>query len=656
MSDRAKFLFAVHNHQPVGNFLSVFEQACADCYRPFLREALKHPGFRFAAHYSGPLLEYMKDRDGESWEILRTLVKRRQVELLGGGFYEPILSVIPERDRLGQLALMSDFLEEHFGVRPRGIWLTERVWEPDLPRTLSKAGVVYTFLDEEHFHYAGVRDIHAYYITEDEGRTVRLFPIDKKLRYLVPFHEVDDVEAYLGRVAALDGLAVLGDDGEKFGLWPGTKSWVYDQGWLDRFLRVLETGPVRMLTPTEALEDRPPAGRVYLPPASYEEMMEWVLEPEAAATFKALKDSLPSDARRFLRGGFFREFLLKYPEANHLQKRMLMVSAEIEASGAAGARRELYRGEGNDPLWHGVFGGLYLPHLRESAYEHLLKAERGVPAELGWRMFDFDADGRDEAFARGEAFGLLVKPDSGGSLTEIDHYPSARNLTDVLSRRPEAYHIRSSGGAPAASGKSIHDLEKRLPEGADELFHYDTVPRYSALDHFFPPGMGPADGTANELMIRRDSAFRPYAAEIDGSILRLRSRVGLSPGRTSLALDVVKEIEISGRNVVVAYRIINSSNERVSFVFGSEWNVYQTPEEIVLDGPGVTFVSGRLVLAGTPGFEMSSHSLQTVSQSERGYDIIHQGYCLLWTRTIELAAGEDISLGFRLGERRDAGS
>jgi 4-alpha-glucanotransferase len=152
MSDGSKFLLAVHNHQPVGNFLSVFEQAFADCYLPCLRNVHKHPRFKFAAHYSGPLLEYMRDREGEAWDILRSLVKRGQVELLGGGFYEPILSVIPERDRLGQLGLMNDFLEEHFGVRPKGIWLAERVWEPDLPRTLSKAGVEYTFLDEEHFH------------------------------------------------------------------------------------------------------------------------------------------------------------------------------------------------------------------------------------------------------------------------------------------------------------------------------------------------------------------------------------------------------------------------------------------------------------------------------------------------------------------------
>ena len=100
MADRPlRFLLAVHNHQPVGNFESVFARGFEVCYRPFLRAVRTRPSFRFAAHYSGPLLEYMRRRERECWDILTELVRRGQIELLGGGFYEPILAVIPERDR-----------------------------------------------------------------------------------------------------------------------------------------------------------------------------------------------------------------------------------------------------------------------------------------------------------------------------------------------------------------------------------------------------------------------------------------------------------------------------------------------------------------------------------------------------------------------------
>ena len=239
MSDRLTLLLAVHNHQPVGNFVSVFERAFRDCYLPFFRLLERHPRIKLSVHFSGPLWEAMKATEQSAFELISGLAGRGQIELLGGGFYEPILAVIPEADRQGQIRMMGDFLEESFGRRPRGLWLTERVWEPHLAKTLAAAGIEYTLLDEEHFRYAGAENIHCVYVTEDEGRPLRLFPIDKKLRYLVPFRPVEETAAYLEEIRRQGGLAILGDDGEKFGMWPGTKAWVYDEGWLERFFAYL---------------------------------------------------------------------------------------------------------------------------------------------------------------------------------------------------------------------------------------------------------------------------------------------------------------------------------------------------------------------------------------------------------------------------------
>ncbi len=686
MNDPLVFLLAVHNHQPVGNFVSVFERAFEDCYRPFLRELRKHPDIKFAAHYSGPLLEYMRDKEGECWEGLKEMVARGQVELLGGGFYEPILSVIPEEDRLGQLGLMSRFLEANFETRPRGIWLTERVWEPSLPRTLAQAGIEYTLLDEEHFHYAGVRDIHSYYITEDQGYPLKLFPIDKKLRYLIPFHAAADIETYLREIEAKNGLAILGDDGEKFGLWPGTKAWVYGEGWLVRFLDFLKEKNIRTCTYAEILETRPPAGRVYLPPASYEEMMEWVLEPRAAAVFKELKTANPPAARRYLRGGFFREFFLKYPESNLLNKRMILVSRQVNRTSDEEAKRELYKGQCNDATWHGVFGGIYFPHLREAAYEHLLKAERMIPAESGWRNLDYDQDGRDEMLFRNSTFGLIVKPAFGGSLVEIDHYPSFRNLSDVLSRRQESYHTPQRPGAE--QGKSIHELVRELPPGSERLFRYDRSPRFCALDHFFPPDQGagqcswegrqgrrdfpagplegnpiegfPSKSDPPDLSAEKfengdyeewgDFADRPYAPETQGTILRMgrEGRVGIGP--ESLLVRVQKEIEVEDRDLILRYRIKNLGDRPARLCFASEWNFYQRPEEIALDPGRIRLCGGRLRFEIFPRQDLWSFPLRTLSQSEKGYDIIHQGFCLLPSWNFTLGGKEEFVIRILLGD------
>ena len=625
------FLFAVHNHQPVGNFPEIFKAAFKDCYRPLLESLAGHPGFRFALHFSGPLWEFMEKRERACWDLVRELSGRGQVELLSGGFYEPVLSIIPEEDRIGQILMMNDFLSENFGQRPRGLWLTERVWEPDLPRTLAAAAIEFTLLDEEHFRYAGVRNLATTYITESEGRSLRVFPIDKTLRYDVPFHSLEDVEAYLGTIREAGGTAILGDDGEKFGVWPGTHKLVYEDGWLERFLDFIEEKKIRMMSFAEYLDSHPPSGRVYLPPASYEEMMEWVLEPDEQAAFRKLKEGAGPEARRFLRGGFFRDFCRKYKEANHLHKRMLMVSREVRAAGGpAAGLRQLYRGQCNDPYWHGVFGGLYLPHLREAAYSHLLDAEKTTPDPSGWKVLDYDCDGRDELAFRDPIFGLLAKPSAGGTLVEIDYRPRSRNLSDVLSRRPEAYHRAAEpAGNGSGSGKSIHELDKKLPPETAELMRYDWYPRSSLIDHFFRPGTTPEDFRRIDFGEQGDFVDGEYSFEASGRTLRLERRGAVWAGKERIPLAVRKTVACSDSAVRVDIEVENLSGKPLDVTYGSEWNLLAFPHEIELLGAnGAALYGGDLQFEPAGANEVWAFALRTLSQSEEGFDIIHQGYCL----------------------------
>ncbi|MDH4198013.1 MAG: DUF1926 domain-containing protein [Candidatus Aminicenantes bacterium] len=650
MSD-LRFLFAVHNHQPVGNFADVFERAFRDCYRPFLETVAKHPGFRFTAHFSGPLWEHMREREKASFKLVEVLVGRGQVELLSGGFYEPILAVIPEEDRVGQIRMMNDFLSANFGRTPRGLWLTERVWEPHLPKSLAQAGISYTLLDEEHFHYAGVGDLHTTYVTEEEGAALRVFPIDKKLRYLIPFRSLPEVGAYFEEIRAAGGTAILGDDGEKFGLWPGTRSWVYEQGWLESFLRWLDESGVRTMTCGEFFDETPPAGQVYLPPASYEEMMEWVLEPADQARLHQLKEKTPPEDRRFLRGGFFRDFFRKYPEANHLHKRMVFVSREVarHAPGDQAARRSLYRAQGNDPYWHGVFGGLYLPHLREAAYTNLLEAEKRTPASGSWREVDYDADGRVEYVRRDSKFGLWVKPAAGGALVEVDHLPSSRNLTDVLSRRPEAYHQERSetGGA---EGKSIHELGKKLPPEARDLMRYDWHPRYSALDHFFNPETRAEDVARLEYGEQGDFIDQPYRAEVNGDILLLMRTGGVWVDGERRPVTIRKTIQPAGPCLHVRVEIRNEHPEPFEIAFGAEWNLLAFPHETDIRPKEAVLLDGRLVFRAA-GATLWHFPLRTLSQSEEGFDIIEQGVCLIPVWTKRISGGQTIGFDVELKDQ-----
>jgi alpha-amylase len=137
MAPRISLALAIHNHQPVGNFGWVFAEVFEQAYLPMLEALERHPDVSLSLHYTGPLLEWLRMERPAFIARLAALVDRGQVEILGGGYYEPVLASLPERDRIGQLRRMADELEGLFGRRPAGAWVAERVWEPDMPTSLA---------------------------------------------------------------------------------------------------------------------------------------------------------------------------------------------------------------------------------------------------------------------------------------------------------------------------------------------------------------------------------------------------------------------------------------------------------------------------------------------------------------------------------------
>src|ERR1019366_3818956 len=438
--------------------------------------------------------------------------------------YEPILITIPLEDQIEQIRRLSGFIEKQFGKRPAGAWLAERVWEPQLPWALAEAGMEYTLVDDSHFLAAGreMPELYGYYIAEERGRTVKVIPGLQRLRYLLPFGSVDDSIAFLHGAAAEHpgGMASTGDDMEKFGGWPHTWEHCYRDGWLDNFFAALEANQdwLEVIPPGEALAARAPLGRVDLPTASYTEMMEWVLPTPVRQRFHALQEEFAArpDVQRFLRGGFWRGFFSKYAEANLLHKKMLRVSSKLRsrsrkgAKGAANRARavtHLLRAQCNDAYWHGIFGGLYAPHLRAALWRELIAAETLAHAarhsaakyQAADRL-DFDADGMEEIEVTSPKFAALIKPSGGGTLEVLDFRPSAVTLINSLQRRVEACHAHL-GDAAQAAGRvaSIHDQTLSKEAGLEHRLRYDRWPRHAFRLLLFPTGKTHADYEALRL-------------------------------------------------------------------------------------------------------------------------------------------------------------
>ncbi len=100
---KVAFLFCVHHHQPVGNFLHILENAYEKAYLPFIEVLKQYPFMKISIHYTGALWDFFKDHHPEFLETLRKLVKKGQLEMMTGGHYEPILAVIPDADKVGQI-------------------------------------------------------------------------------------------------------------------------------------------------------------------------------------------------------------------------------------------------------------------------------------------------------------------------------------------------------------------------------------------------------------------------------------------------------------------------------------------------------------------------------------------------------------------------
>jgi alpha-amylase len=618
-----QFLFGLHVHQPVGNFARVFAQHVDDVYLPFLRALAERDAFPIALHVSGPLIEWLRAHDRRYLDLVGRLVADGRVELLLAGCYEPILAALPREDRVEQIGWMRELLRETLGEPGSALWLTERVWEPDLAEDLAAAGVESVLVDDRHLLVSGFpRDrLHAPYRTESGGRALWVLPIDERLRYLIPFRPPGEAAAYLRTLRERGhALAVLADDGEKFGGWPGTRAWVYDDGWLRAFLDTLDAlradGTLVLATPARVVRTVPSGGLAYLPTASYREMEGWALWPEAARRLRAIEREFgeprmdgPDGA--LVRGTHWRNFLARYPESNRMHKKMVRLSRRARAAGdLPAARRAVGRAQCNDAYWHGVFGGLYLPHLRAAVWRELARAEAALRAgePLRWEVTDFDEDGHDELWIHSAAFSAVVSPRRGGAIEEYTRFAAGVNHADVLTRRLEAYHevaAPAPAGADAAGGTpSIHDLERGL--SVPELPPVDAVPRALFQDRLVSADTSEAVFATGRATILASWAAATLACRAEGDARELR-----------VTLEPADDPGAFGK----CYVFVPDGLAAVDF----RWRPPAGPALFTTE----ISHQGMPAARAQPDAAAWRYPVETVAKSERGFERVAQGEALV---------------------------
>jgi hypothetical protein len=493
---KTDLLFGIHCHQPVDNFDKVIYEIIKKSYKPFFQTLKQYPQFKCSVHFSGWLFQFIKDKEPELFSLIKELSP--QIEFFTGGFYEPILASIPSCDRISQINMLSNFIEENFNQKPKGLWLTERIWDDSIIDDLKKCAIDYVIVDDYHLIASGFNKskLNGYFLTEDSNNKIALFPINKDLRYIIPFASIENSMNKLRDFANEDGknAAIIFDDGEKFGVWPKTYEKVYEKKWLENFFqKCIEDEKINVTTFSEFYNKNKAISLAYIPTVSYHEMGEWSTLPNISKEYLELVHQ-HMDKEYLIRGGIWKNFFIKYDESNWIHKRALELSKTPNQSEEF--KDYLFRIQCNDVLWHGVFGGIYLPNLRDNAYKYIIKCENILAVKNGYKKYDINIDSYDEYKFYTPLLIVIIDPKTGGQIVEFDLRKSLFNLQNTLTRYHENYHDKIKKIEKKDSDDIIESYEKADDEIATihnddnllsttediELFK-DWYIKKSAIDH-----------------------------------------------------------------------------------------------------------------------------------------------------------------------------
>lgn len=662
---KIKFLITLHNHQPCGNFGWVFEEAYNKAYKPFIDTLEKYPKVKVMMHYSGSLLEWFDKSRPDFIPRVKRLVDKGQVTLLTGGFYEPIFPVIPDRDKIGQINLLTDYIRSRFGSDPKGLWIAERVWYKGFSGLLLKMGLGYAILDENHLKMAGVpdKDLKRGYV--ETGSGFKVFGASKFLRYAIPFAKIPEVKRYFEglRPEENNTYIVFADDGEKFGFWPYTYRWVYAKGWLESFFEYLsdEKSPVTAVTAEDVFRERGPVSRVEIPDASYSEMMDWS-------------------------NGNFNNFFSFYPEANLMRNRMLNVSNRVEEAEARvfitsrqrslieASKKELYKAQSGCSYWHGIFGGLYSNHLRSGVYKNLINAEKlldevAKKGKVCYEARDLDNDNMDEVIIGNKFLNLYIKTGKYGSIIELDNKPKSLNMVNIITRRPEVYHSKlfrktQSGVRNAKKNlknnkyTSLYDILGVRERGLKKFLVYDDIKKDSLVDYFLEPKARFRDfsggNRANLVRLAANNYRLKKIIDKDFVSFSLEKEEDLILERGTFSVYIKKELTISGApEFYIEYTITNLSDKKLDTVFANEFN-WSFMNRRFLKGRSFKDIdlfvlrdewsdtelrynfSDRMRLWTTPVY--------TLNETERGLGKTYQYLSMLFQKPLSLKADESAKL------------
>jgi len=567
-----QLLIGTYNTVPIGTSQDELEEIYQSRLRPYLKALYRHPRVKCVLYYSGSLLGWIEKNHSEFIDVLQEMVKRRQIELLGGGYYEPAFSMISRTDSIGQIELLTTYLRRLFGGRPRGCWIPEMIWEPSYPSLFRAAGLEFTFLDQAQFVDAGYLDTDLLYptYTEDQGKILTILPVIDSLcrpsisgthfqQQLLELKSKVEPEV---RAKGEPTVSCLWDGtlGSESGLPLEFEEWL--DGFFGQIRELQEAGHCITRLPSRLLRIPGSFSKGYLGATSYHSLLQRLgVSPQELEAYS--KKYLPGIGRwGYYYRGTFRQSLARYPEASALYGKMQFTNILVnqirgDKYRKQAAKEELWKGQSHSPLWYGPRGGIYQSSLRKHAYSALIAAElmtreQGIFAPSIVKS-DLDLDGLDEYLYQGSDLNAYVHS-RGGVLFELDYLKQPWNYLDTFGRYPEPQHRE--------------DTEKN---------GQDLVPRRSFVDHFYHPKAGSTCSTQTDQGTHWNSPYRLEDRTTDvAKILHLHlvhEGVVTNQQGIQVAIEIRKSYSFEKGKITLGYTLTNNSSEELEIDFCPEVNL-----------------------------------------------------------------------------------
>ena len=516
----------------------MMEGLLSEVYKPVLTYIYQNPEMKIHLFLSGYVLEWIELHHPEINMLIGDLVKKDQLELLTGAYYQSPLSLMHPKDRSTQIEATTTFIRKRFGKRPKSVWLFNQMWSTNFVSTLHLCSVdrllISTYNTATETSY-----IEKPFVMQDIGKTIEVFPINHTIEKLFDQYRTLQID-FEGLKKSLELINLSNTE---------TTDVVMLN--LDHLFQASNNSP---FNPS---------------PVTVFELMCQKIHKSSKKT--QLLSSYPLwekiNTKGYLLTGWYghdstrgelmcvNEMLTTYGELLHLYGRLMYVSelARLYKKNKDVRKRVeslMMKSQSEGPFVFDSSGGCYRSLYRQYIYKHLNEAERLISqyeAVSYPREVDLDADGYSEVVLKSRNL-LAVINSKGSVLDELNYLTTGWNYGDTFSGLHKDITRKTLTTISDGSPQRIFN-DVLLPFNINDLSSYDKKKGFDTASYHWP-------------------------LEIDDKGCEVTSTLELENIPFSIGhLSIKKTYQLKSSSVVVQYTITNVGSRPSKGTFATEMNI-----------------------------------------------------------------------------------